>query len=121
MRLTAGDKDQTYAIQNSNYRNPDANKPMLATFKNDSASKSVNIYWINFNNEEQFYNRLSPQGTWGPVSTYVTHQWVIRDSETKDFIMYTEGLYDNQQFNIPKDDSVILLPPDTDEGMPENE
>lgn len=110
MELTAESKDQTIVIENSDRYVPNKNKPVKVSFKNDQ-NRSVDIYWVNFGKKETFYTKLEPNSTWN-INTYVSHKWIVRESDTQEFVMYAEGEYDQQRVSISQDDNVILLPDD---------
>jgi len=48
------------------------NTSIPITFKNQSESTEVKIFWVNFEKTETFYKDLKPGETWG-ISTYVGH------------------------------------------------
>jgi serine/threonine protein kinase len=68
-------------------RSTESSVSIFISFQNTS-TKIVSIYWINYQGDEVFYCHLSPKHSY-TQQTYVTHPWRIKDSNgqvLKEFI-----------------------------------
>lgn len=44
----------------------------------NSHNRIVDVFWINYNGEEELKTSILPGGTWA-TNTYITHPWVVRE------------------------------------------
>jgi hypothetical protein len=68
-------------------RSTEGSVSIFISFQNTS-TKTVSIYWINYQGDEVFYCHLSPKHSY-TQQTYVTHPWRIKGSNgqvLKEFI-----------------------------------
>lgn len=45
----------------------------------NSLDETVNMFWINYEGEEELKQTMLPGDSWG-VDTYATHPWVVRNN-----------------------------------------
>ncbi len=53
----------------------------------NSLDQTVNMFWINYEGEEELKQTMLPGDSWG-VDTYVTHPWVVRNNSGKCIAFY---------------------------------
>ena len=59
-----------------------ANTSTNVTFIN-TRPKKVTLYWIDYDGKRVSYGEIDPAGGTQEQQTYVTHPWVVVDSETE--------------------------------------
>ncbi|NMG37901.1 hypothetical protein GRZ55_01450 [Chelativorans sp. ZYF759] len=73
--LTTSVAAQGRCAAEENLRSANGNTTSSIAFFNQTRSP-VNVLWINYEGQRQFYAEIQPGGTWS-TQTYVTHPWVI--------------------------------------------
>lgn len=90
--------EEAEQVANYQVRSYHARTPTGISIENDSML-TVDVLWLDYNGNEQLYKQLQPGGSVG-YQTYVTHPWLIRDSQSRRILDWNWGDQENQHILI---------------------
>lgn len=70
------------------------------TFQNQSASRNLTVYWVDFSCAENLSGALPAMGSY-PVQTYAAHPWRFRDDAGQLVYEYLPSALDAQTVPLP--------------------
>jgi hypothetical protein len=82
------------------YKSISGDLSVSVQFRNNTGN-FVNMYWLDYQGQRRFFNRLQP-GSGMAYQTFVTHPWVVTDSDDQCLLLYLPTTNANQIITITK-------------------